>query len=587
MSQLTEQRLIGLLRRVMRDAEKLYQHSGQLMVRRHPTQLESSGKGGLVDSFPELMDDLHRGLLIKVYVTVVRADQRWSGPEKQVAAAMIEYLWGHELSGPDLRDAATELFRQADLLTWPSLVAPFVRYRPLADGKAEVETIVMRLANLVAKCDGQTIPEESDALLGLQREIDTALHPPDPLTVLAPHSIADTLSAGSRGRVAASNAANHHAANDPTANHHTATAAVQTQSRFESASSAGPPTVDDSPNMQPDSAEERQRRLAAAMAELDALIGLTSVKQQVKSYTNFQRLQMQRRQAGLSTMPISLHMSFVGNPGTGKTTVARIVGQILGVLGTLEKGHVVETDRSGLVAQYAGQTATKTNELCDSALGGVLFIDEAYSLVDASGDDSYGREAIQTLLKRMEDDRESLAVILAGYGDEMRTMLRSNPGLSSRINTTIEFEDYQPSQLGEIFGSLCERNQYRLPSQARHRLLVGFNHLHSRRDRHFGNGRLVRNAFEDSVRQLADRVAESTELTETLLTTLLETDVRLPGIGRDQLNQLIDQPHRLQKQCDGCEKTIGVAPESLGKRVRCPNCQTIFSAAWVDVHVTP
>ncbi len=119
-------------------------------------------------------------------------------------------------------------------------------------------------------------------------------------------------------------------------------------------------------------------------------------------------------------MPISLHMIFVGNPGTGKTTVARIVGQILGALGTLKSGHVVETDRSGLVAEYVGQTAPKTNKLCDSAIGGVLFIDEAYSLIDASGDDAYGREAIQTLLKRMEDNRDSMAVILAGYSDEMK-----------------------------------------------------------------------------------------------------------------------------------------------------------------------
>ena len=196
------------------------------------------------------------------------------------------------------------------------------------------------------------------------------------------------------------------------------------------------------------SAADREQRLAGALRELDQLIGLDAVKQRVKSFTNFLRLQQQRRDAGLSTMPISLHMAFVGNPGTGKTTVARIVGQILGALGTLKSGHVVETDRSGLVAEYAGQTAAKTNKLCDSALGGVLFIDEAYSLIDSSGDDAYGREAIQCLLKRMEDDRDSMAVILAGYSDEMEKMIRSNPGLSSRINTKIEFEDYSPGRSG-------------------------------------------------------------------------------------------------------------------------------------------
>ena len=141
-------------------------------------------------SFVELMDDLHRGLLIKVYVTVVRADDRWTGPEKRVAAAMIEHLWGEELHGQQLREAATGLFQQADMLTWESLVAPFVRYEPLADSKAQVETIVMRLANLVAKCDGQTMPEESVVLHTLQREIDMALHPANPDSILAPLSIA-------------------------------------------------------------------------------------------------------------------------------------------------------------------------------------------------------------------------------------------------------------------------------------------------------------------------------------------------------------------------------------------------------------
>jgi AAA+ superfamily predicted ATPase len=543
MNDADETRLIGMLRRVIRDCGKLYHHCGMWMVRRYPTQLEGR-EGGFV----ELMDDLHRGLLIKVYVTVVRADDRWTSPEKKVAAAMIEHLWGMELHGPQLREAATGLFQQADMLTWESLVAPFVRYQPLADSKAQVETIVMRLANLVAKCDGQTMPEESVALHTLQREIDMALHPANPESVLAP------LPALGSGAEAAS--------------------AQQYQPQQTGEPAPPPPAI---------SQDDRDKRLKAALSELDQLIGLGAVKARVKSYTNFLRLQQQRRDAGLSTMPISLHMTFVGNPGTGKTTVARIVGQILGALGTLQRGHVVETDRSGLVAEYAGQTATKTNKLCDSALGGILFIDEAYSLVDSSGDDAYGREAIGCLLKRMEDNRDSMAVILAGYSNEMDNMIRSNPGLASRINTNIEFEDYSPVELGRIFEMLCEQNEYQLPSDARHRALVGFHHLYQNRDRYFGNGRMVRNAFEDSVRRLADRIAEVTQLTESLLTSLTAEDICLPRVSRSELEQLISKPHVLRIECEGCGRKIRVQPGSLGMRIKCGKCQQVQTADWASV----
>ncbi|KAA1262585.1 Stage V sporulation protein K [Rubripirellula obstinata] len=541
-------RLIGMLRRVVRDCGKLYATSAKLMVRRYPTEIE-----GLPQRFAELMDDLHRGLIIKIYVTIVRADDRWTAPEKRVAAAIIEHLWDQKLTGNDLREAATGLFEQADALDWESLVAPFVRYKPLVGSKAQVETVVLRLANLVAKCDGQTMPEEQMALHALQKEIDAALHPATPEKTLAPLT---------RGKHA--------------------TAADREQQHAESESRS----KHDADQTEAMSETDRTKRLAAAIKELDELIGLDQVKRQVKSYTNFLKLQNERREKGLSTMPISLHMAFVGNPGTGKTTVARIIGQILGAMGTLKTGHVVETDRSGLVAEYAGQTATKTNELCDSAMGGVLFIDEAYSLIDSSGDDAYGREAIQALLKRMEDDRDQVAVILAGYSDEMKNLIQSNPGLSSRINTNIEFGDYDPADLGRIFEMMCRQNDYELPAAARHRLLLGFHHLYQKRDRHFGNGRLVRNAFEDSVRRLADRIAGVLELSEELLTQLTVRDISVPGISDDELDRMRNAPHKLRMQCKGCARRIRVQPESLGVMVRCGKCNEVQSADWALVSET-
>lgn len=540
-------RLLGMLRRVLRDCGMLYDRCAKWLVQRHPNLIEGDSQ-----SFISLMDDLHRGLIIKVYVDIVRADDRWSVAEKQIAKEMIEYLWGEKLLGTELREAATALFAQADALSWGSLVAPFARYSPLEDSKAQVETIAMRLGNLVAKCDGEVIPEEEVALHAMQREINMALHPANPEETLAPLSTETQVTTQTQGKTSQ---------------------ALKQQQKKENAPS----------KTTKESEASRKDRLERALKELDNLIGLDSVKERVKSYTNFLRLQEQRKKTGLSTMPISLHMSFVGNPGTGKTTVARIVGEILGALGTLSSGHVVEADRSGLVAEYAGQTGPKTNQLCDSALNGVLFIDEAYSLIDASGEDAYGREAVQALLKRMEDNRDQLAVILAGYSDEMETLIRSNPGLSSRINTTIDFEDYSPIDLGKIFQVMCEQNQYDLPGESRYRLLVGFAHLYSKRDRHFGNGRLARNTFEDSVRKLADRVARVSELSEALLTCLSPEDIAIPGITQSELDELTQQAPAIRIPCNACDAQIRLQPKALGTEVKCPKCGDIQCHQWAVI----
>ena len=260
--------------------------------------------------------------------------------------------------------------------------------------------------------------------------------------------------------------------------------------------------------------------------ELDDLIGLDNVKQEVKSLANFVRLQKQRQEKGLKTPKLSYHLVFTGSPGTGKTTVARIVARIYKDLGILKKGHTVETDRSGLVANYVGQTATKTNAIVDSALNGVLFIDEAYALVPENSSQDYGQEAISTLLKRMEDYRERLVVIIAGYKNEMQRFIDSNPGLQSRFNRYIDFPDYSGEELTEIFKMYMKKNQYTMAKETEVYLKSRFDIAVGKKDRNFGNARYARNVFEKSIQQQANRLADQPGLSKEQLTELTIDDLR-------------------------------------------------------------
>ncbi len=244
--------------------------------------------------------------------------------------------------------------------------------------------------------------------------------------------------------------------------------------------------------------------------ELNELIGLEEVKKEITSLANFVKVQKMRSEKGLKTPKMSYHLVFTGSPGTGKTTVARIVARIYKDLGILKSGHLVETDRSGLVAEYMGQTAIKTNAVCDSALNGVLFIDEAYSLTppNHTGND-YGQEAIATLVKRMEDDRDKLVVIIAGYTDEIKRFINSNPGLQSRFNRYINFPDYNYEELTRIFMMFARKNEYALNDDAQEYLMERLEKIVAKKDKNFGNARFVRNVFEKTIQHQANRLANS------------------------------------------------------------------------------
>ena len=243
-----------------------------------------------------------------------------------------------------------------------------------------------------------------------------------------------------------------------------------------------------------------------ALKRLAELEGLAAVKSQVCDWVDQIKVFQMRRQRGLSVPEMSYHMVFTGNPGTGKTTVARLMAQIYCALGILSEGQLVEIDRAGLVAGYVGQTATKTKEVIKKAQGGVLFIDEAYTLAGGGAND-FGQEAIDTILKEMEDKRDDLIVIVAGYDAPMEKFIASNPGLKSRFKNFIQFSDYTGAELYNIFAGLCEKNEYKMDTEARTALLGYFEELYANRNENFGNGRDVRNLFETIVTRQSKRVA--------------------------------------------------------------------------------
>jgi uncharacterized tellurite resistance protein B-like protein len=543
-----------LLRSTLDECRDLYVSSGKLCAQQYPHLIAKSG-----DDFVQLMDDLHRALVLKIYVSVCEADRQWSQSERNMAMVVMEHLWKQKLTGEQLNEAARKAARETDKLKWYSLIRPFDRIVPLRDRIGELETVVMRLANIVGRADGALHDHEAGVIQSIRNELNHHLQSV-PIDEPTQHEKPQAVS-NQAIEIIQKDAADVRAAT------HTGYRQIFDERKPKGKGKGGRagarPTLDE------------------ALKELDELIGLEPIKHEVRTLVNYLKLQKRRGEAGLGDTEMSLHMVFTGNPGTGKTTVARILGKIFGAMGILEKGHLVETDRSGLVADYMGQTGPKTQAKINEALDGVLFIDEAYSLVSREGQDAYGNEAIQALLKRAEDDRDRLVVILAGYPDEMDSLLKTNPGLSSRFNRILKFDDYSPLELARIFGWLCQKNHYKLADGARAKLMLGLTALHQLRDRHFGNGRAVRNLFEHAIRRMANRIADIRELSENQL-VLLETDdieitgcpagVNIPSVDDDKLRFRVTCP-----KCSHASKSRGAY---LGKKVSCPKCKAEFVSEW-------
>ena len=534
-------------RQTVEDCRQLYLEAARDCAKHHPTLLPCPPK-----EFRQLMADLGQGLVVKTFMSMAEVDQRWANEELRLARILLEDIWGESLAGDRLFAAVRQVLQESRRLHWYSLLRPFDQIAPLRERLGDLEAVVIRLANLVAKCDGTVSAAEVQQLKTLKDEVLGQLHPL-PLDAPPRHEEEDRAGAAAVQEMRAES--------------------PKLRETIRSEGKAQLEVVDE-PLMASD------ERLQKALKQLHELIGMEPIKQEVTTLTNFIKLQRQRKQAGLPATELSLHMVYRGNPGTGKTSVARIVGEIFGAMGILERGHLVETDRSGLVAEYAGQTAPKTNRKIGEALHGVLFIDEAYSLVAEDGDDPYGHEAVQTLLKRMEDERRRLVVILAGYPEPMERLLGSNPGLASRFSSHFHFEDYRPVELGLIFQHLCDKNHFRVPGTTQAKLLLGLAWLYEHRDERFGNGRLVRNIFERAMRRLANRIANVVPITPELLTVLEPEDIDMPDVPAEVLSRATDKRQRFRVVCPGCQGQSEIPASFLGQRAKCKSCQHRFTPAW-------
>ncbi len=529
--------LAAAFRDTLEQLEQLYRDAGSEYARLRPELARDSAQ-----EFEERLVDLHKGLVLKIFLEMARADRRLSAEELRLAEELVDHVYGKRLQGDELKQALERILEEIPL-RWDALLGPFERLSPLQAHAASLQSLALRLADLVAWADRQGGKDKQRQRLWIERELQRVL-----LRV-------PLASAPSDSPVRAASGIQQ---------------AYRQQQQSETLS----------PRAHPDGSPEQ---LDAILAELEDLIGLDNIKQEVRELVHFLQIQKEREKHGLPQTKITLHSVFSGNPGTGKTTVARLFGRILGALGILAKGHLIETDRSGLVAEFAGQTGPKTNKRVDEALDGVLFIDEAYSLVAETGDDPYGAEAVQALLKRMEDDRQRLVVILAGYPEEMQRLLETNPGLSSRFPRHFQFLDYTATELGRIFQAMCRENHYALPPRTRAKLLLGFQHLLDHRDEHFGNGRLARNVFELAIRRLASRIAKVTPLTKQLLITLEADDILMRGVPAEVWDELASDHLAFRVPCSSCRQPSRLPQDFLGQRVRCRRCEHEFTAEWGEV----
>ena len=332
---------------------------------------------------------------------------------------------------------------------------------------------------------------------------------------------------------------------------------------------------------EPGSGAVQEEDFETVLKELDEMIGLDSVKVKLRELANFARVQQIRASQGLATVKTNLHTVYSGNPGTGKTTVARLMGRIYKSLGILRKGHLVECDRAKLVAEYIGQTATKTKEVIDSAMDGILFVDEAYTLA-GKGEMDFGSEAIDTLLKRMEDDRSRLIVIVAGYVEKMQTFISSNPGLQSRFTNYVAFPDYNPQELCRIFTAMARQSGLSCAPELKTNILIHFTLAYRDREEHFGNAREVRNLFEATITRQANRLSYAGDFSPEALCSLTSAD--FDSAYDTDIQSVIEGDVSYICRCPSCRRKYTWDSASEVRRAQC-ECGTLFDAEFGEIRL--
>jgi tellurite resistance protein len=478
-------------------------------------------------------DRLHRGLLAKIYATIAEADGRWTFEEQRCVTALLQHV-GVPWSPDQLAQTAHKVARQAAKLEWARLLQPFRAIPELRARTADLETVVVRVANLIAKADGLVAAKETAVLHAIQAEFRT-----------------ERLSAA--------------AGPPPTA----ASAAADADLPW-----VGAVVPHRTKRLKSDAASQREQSLR----KLDSLVGLRHVKQEIRALADWAFLQNQRRQAKLPCEPTDTRFLFVGRAGTGKTQVARLLSEILAASGVLKRGQLVEANGFDLVSREPGDAANVIKAKLRDAIGGTLLIEYAGALFSAG--ESSTANVLRALQQNLVAHAGRLAVVLADHSDRLLSVLDRNADWQPMFRRYWRFDDYRAGELGQILQFHCNRSQYQVTRLAQIKLLLGFDwHLHQDAER-FGFGHGVQRVFERAVHQLAGRIAGISPLTKPLLTTFQDADIVFDGVPEEVFGNLADPRRTFTIRCPGCESVNVVGPEFLGIGVECMRCQHRFVCAW-------
>jgi hypothetical protein len=488
--------------------------------------------------FAEDQERLHRGVLAKTYAAITVADGRWGKGEQRCAEVLLKHL-GVEYSPDTFEHTARKLMRQALHLEWKRLLQPFREIPALRARTAELQTVISRVGNLVAKSDGVVKPEETAALQKILEEFWLHVRP-DPHEQPARSAAFIEFGQG------------------------TAETAWE------------PPKPERRPKRpKADRGKMREQRLQ----QVEMLVGLQQVKQELCELADWALFQTQRRQAKLPHEPLALQFAFVGPAGTGKTLVATLLSDLMFASGGLKQGHVIETDGYELVSGDAHQAASKMKAILTQAMGGTVVINDAGAILLA--DNPSAVKALEVLDKNLAAHAERLAVVLSSEDpDRLFSVLDKHAGLAQQFRRRWHFDDYSTSELGQIFQRCCDRSQYRVTRLAQIKLLLGMHWCVHQDRRRFGNGHGVRGVFELAVQRLARRIAGVSPLTKELLTTFRDSDISISGVPARALGNLAETPRMFAVTCPGCAGVHLVGKDLLGIHVQCKSCHHRFLSAW-------